>query len=177
MHVTFNYSQEDLVDATMRFAARSKTLRNMRRRQLFWGAVWLLALVMVFLKFSIMLMITAALAALIVISMSPYMYDRRYRKNLRAFYKEKFGEENEFTCQVELLSEGMKTSCADHVTLTKWEDIEEIVPTSDSVDIFGRKDRGCIVRNRGFASAEERQRFIETAASYLSRAQASVVKQ
>jgi hypothetical protein len=34
MQVSFKYSQEDLVGATVRFAARSKTLRGIRRRQL-----------------------------------------------------------------------------------------------------------------------------------------------
>ena len=170
MQVSFKYSQEDLVDATIRFAARSKSLQNIRRRQLFWGAVLLVAIVLLFLKFSIMLMITAALAALIIISFNPYLYDRRYRKNLRAFYKEKFGDENEFTCQLELVPEGMRTSGEDHSGLMRWNDIEEIVLTSDSVDIFGRKGGGCIVRNRAFASAEERQRFVETATAYLNQA-------
>ena len=101
MRVSFKYSQEDLVDATVRFGARSKSVQGIRRRQLFWSAVLLVALVMLLLKFSIMLMITAAVAALIIISFNPYLYDRRYRKNLRAFYKEKLGDDNEFTCQVE----------------------------------------------------------------------------
>lgn len=173
MKVSFKYSQEDLVDATIRFAARSKSLQGMRRRQLLWSAVLLVALVMLLIKFSIMLMVTAALAVLIIISFNPYLYDRRYRKNLRAFYKEKLGDENEFTCEVELLPEGMSTRGEDHVSLLKWQDIEEIVPAGDSVDIFGRKGGGCIVRNRAFASADERQRFIETATVYLNQAQAA----
>src|SRR5204863_5678918 len=103
MQVSFKYSQEDLVDATVRFAARSKALQSTRRQYLLWSAVFLIAVVMLLLKFSIMLMITAAIAALIIISCNPYWYDRRYRKILRALYKEKLGDENEFTCQVELL--------------------------------------------------------------------------
>jgi hypothetical protein len=54
--------------------------------------------------------------------------------------------------------------------LIRWNDIEEIVPTSDSVDIFGRKGGGCIVRNRAFVSTAERQRFLETATAYLNQA-------
>ena len=176
MKVNFKYSQEDLVDATVRFYARSKSVQGIRRRQLFWSAVLLVALVMLLLKFSVMLMVTAALAALIIISFNPYLYDRRYRKNLRAFYKEKLGDENEFTCEIELLPEGMRMSGEDHLTLLKWQNIEEIVPGSDSVDIFGRKGGGCIVRNRAFASAEERQRFIETATAYLNQAAGSATQ-
>jgi hypothetical protein len=176
MKVSFKYSQEDLVDATVRFYARSKSLQGIRRRQLFWSAVLLVALVILLLKFSVMLMVTAAVAALIIISFNPYLYDRGHRKNLRAFYKEKLGDENEFTCEVELLPEGMRTSGEDHLALVKWQDIEEIVPTSDSVDIFGRKGGGCIVRNRAFASAEERQLFIETATAYLNQAPGSATQ-
>jgi hypothetical protein len=170
MQVSFKYSQEDLVDATVRFAARSKSLQSIRRRTLFWSAVLLVAVVMLILKYSIMLTITAALAVLIIISFNPYLYDRRYRKNLRAFYKEKLGDENEFICQVELVPEGMRNSSEDHLTLMRWGDIEEIVPTNDSVDVFGRKGGGCIVRDRAFASAEDRQRFVETATAYLNQA-------
>jgi YcxB-like protein len=172
MQVSFTYSQEDLVDATVRFALRSRALQSVRRRQLFWSAVLLVALVVLVIKFSIMLAITTGIAALIVIIFHPFLYDRRYRKTLRAWLKEKLGEENEFTCQVELLPEGMRCSGADAMSLTKWEDIEEIVPTSDSVDIFGRKGSGCIVRNRAFATAEERRRFIETATGYMNQASA-----
>ena|ERR1051325_35216 len=173
MRVSFKYSQEDLVDATVRFAARSKSVQSIRRRQLFWSAVLLVAVVMLILKFSIMLMITAALAALIIISFNPYLYDRRYRKNLRAFYKEKLGDDNDFTCQVELLPEGLRTSGEDHLTLMRWDDIEEIVPGNDSVDIFGRKGGGCIVRNRAFGSTEERQRFIDLAREYMNKSRIS----
>ena len=79
MQVSFKYSQDDLVDATVRFAARSKALQRARRQYLLWSAVFLIAVVMLLLKFSIMLMITAAIAALIIISCNPYWYDRRYR--------------------------------------------------------------------------------------------------
>jgi hypothetical protein len=176
MKVSFKYSQEDLVDATVRFAARSKSLQGMRRRQLLWSALLLLALVILLLRFSMMLLIPAVVTGLIIIIFNPYFYDRRYRKTLSAFYKEKLGDENEFTCEVELLPEGMRTSGEDHLALLKWKDIEEIVPTSDSVDIFGRKGGGCIVRNRAFASAEERQRFIETATAYLNQAAGSATQ-
>ena len=178
MKVSFKYSQEDLVDATVRFAARSKSLRDIRRRQvLFWSLLFLAALILLISRFSVVRMGAAAVTAIMIISLVPYLYDRRYRKNLRAFYKEKLGDENEFTCEVELLPEGMRSSGEDHLSLIKWKDIEEIAPSNDSVDIFGSKGGGCIVRNRAFTSAEERQRFIDTATTYLNQARAVSVTQ
>lgn len=169
MRVSFKYSQEDLVDATVRFAARSKAVKGMRRRQLFWSAVLLASLAILILKVSIVGMLVAAVAVVVVIIINPYLYDRRYRKNLAKLYKEKLGSENEFTCEVELLPEHLKTSSQNCWSAMEWKDIEEFVPTGDSVDIFGRKGGGVIVRNRAFSSAEERNRFIDLAREYLKK--------
>ena len=174
MQVSFTYSQEDLVDATVRFAERSKALRDNRRRQLFWSAVLLASVAVLILKVSIMGMIVAASAVFVVVIINPYLYDRRYRKILRNLYKEKLGDENEFVCEVELLPEGMKTSSQNHQCTTEWSTVEAIEPTSDSVDIFGRKGGGCIVRNRAFSSPRERQEFIDLARQYMNRSQSSV---
>jgi hypothetical protein len=48
------------------------------------------------------------------------------------------------------------------------------VPTSDSVDIFGCKGSGCVVRNRAFISAHERQSFIDLARAYMNKSRSSV---
>jgi hypothetical protein len=170
MRVSFKYSQEDLVDATVRFAARSKAIRDIRRRGLFWSVVLLASVAIVIFKISIAGMIVAVVAVLVVVIMNPYLYDHRYRKNLRKIYKEKLGDEDEFICEVELLPEGLQTSGTNFHSTTEWDAIEDIVPTSDSVDIFGRKGGGCIVRNRAFGSPDERQRFIELAREYMNKA-------
>ena len=169
MRVSFKYSQEDLVDGTVRFSARSKALHDIRRRQLFWSAVILGLLALLIFKISIVAMIIAAVAVLVVVIINPYLYDHRYRNNLRKFYKEKLRDEDEFTCEVELLPEGMKTSGQNFHCTMEWSTIEDVVPTGDSVDIFERKGGGCIVRNRAFGSPEERQRFIDLAREYMNK--------
>ena len=125
MRVSFKYSQEDLVDATVRFSARSKALRDIRRRQLFWSAVILGLLALLIFKISIVGMIVAAVAVLVVVIINPYLYDHRYRNNLRKFYKEKLGIEDEFICEVELLPEGMKTSGQNFHCTMEWSTIED----------------------------------------------------
>jgi len=173
MRVTFKYSQEDLVDATVRFAARSETLRRARRRNLFWNAAALISVTLLILKVSFIATLFYAVVALVVIIINPYLYDRRYRKTLTNIYKEKLGDQNEFTCEVELLPDGMKTSGEDCWSTTEWNKIEAIVPTGDSVDIFGTNGGGCIVRDRAFNSAEERQRFIDLAREYVNKSHGS----
>ena len=176
MRVQFIYSQEDLVDASLRFAARSKSVRLMRRKRTAWLALLAWLLVFVFFRFSFHGAIVGLVAALIVVITDPLVYNYELRKNLRKIAKERYGEENEFVCEVELLPEGLKTSgktSGENIQgTTGWETIEEVVSTDDSVDIFGRKG-GVIVRNRAFSSAEERARFIELAREYMNQARAA----
>jgi hypothetical protein len=167
MRVQFSYSQEDLVDASLRFAARSKSVRLMRRKRTAWLALLAWLLVFVFFRFSFHGAIAGMIAALIVVITDPFTYNYELRKNLRKIAKERYGEENEFVCEVELLPEGLKTSAENIQGTTAWKTIDEVVSTDDSVDIFGRKC-GVIVRNRAFSSAEERARFIELAREYMA---------
>src|ERR1700730_5011990 len=172
MRVQFNYSQEDIVDASVRFFARSKSLRLMRRKRTAWLALLAWLLVFVFFRFSFHGAIAGMAAALIVVITDPFIYNYELRKNLRKIAKERYGEENEFVCDVELLPEGLKTSAENIHGTTEWETIEEVVSTDDSVDIFGRKT-GVLVQSRAFSSAEDRARFIELVREHMNRAGAA----
>ena len=88
MRVSFKYSQEDLVDATVRFAARSKAIRGIRRRALLWSVVLSVSLAILFFKFSILATIIFMLTGLVGVIINPSLYDRRYRNNLRKRYRE-----------------------------------------------------------------------------------------
>ena len=173
MRVQFTYSQEDLVDATMRFSARSKSIRAMRLKRLVWSALLVGSSIFVLFRFSLKGAIAGAAAVVIIFIADLFTYNYQYRKNLRKIWKEQYGEENEFSCEVELLPECLKVSGKNSQCRTEWETIEEITSTKDSVDIFGRKGGGVIVRNRAFSSAEERQRFIELARGYMNLAKAA----
>jgi hypothetical protein len=173
MRVQFSYSQEDVVDASVRFSARSKSLRALRHKRTAWAALLSWLLVFAIFRFSLKAAISGLVAALLVVIIDPFTYNYQHRKNLRKLLKESYGEEDNFVCEVELLPEGLKTSGENSQCRTEWETIEEIVSTDDSVDIFGRKGGGVIVRNRAFSSAEERQRFIELAREYMNLAKAA----
>jgi len=170
MRVSFKYSQEDLVDATVRFSARSRAIRNIRRRNLLWSVVLLAAIAILVFKLSIIGLVIFLVTALVVVIINPLLYEHFYRNNLRKIYKEKLGNEDEFTCEVQLLPEGLQTRGQNCHSTTEWNEIEDIVPTGDSVDIFGRKGGGCIVRDRAFGSPHERQQFIDLAREYMNSA-------
>ena len=168
MRVQFTYTQDDMVDASKRFLARSKVVRS-------WGwqgvasiafLAWLLAFLMFFgtpLKGALIGLIAAAVCALIY----PGIHKRTIEKRLRKLCKEKFGDTNVFTCEVELRPTGLWTQANNTQTISEWEMVEEILETEDSVDIFTRQGGGVVVRNRAFKSADEKQQFIDLARSYL----------
>jgi hypothetical protein len=172
MRVKFTYNQEDLVDATVRFSARSKSLRALRNRRRLWSALLMWVIMWALFRFSIIGALIGVGAGMVVLLADLLWYNRQYRRNLRKLFRDTYGDENEFVCQVELTPEALKTSGKDCQHNTGWEMIEEVISTNDSVDIFGRQGKCVIVRNRAFGSVEDRQRFIELAREYMNRAQA-----
>ncbi len=168
MRVEFIHSQEDMVDALLRLSARSKVLRRMKlNRTILMGLVTWFVVVVLF-RFSLYGFIAGAVGAFLSALTDPWLYRYGHRKALRKIIKERHGDKREFLCIVELLPEGMKTSDADMDVMFGWDAIEEILETNDSVDIFIRTGI-CVVRNRAFSSAAERQRFIELGREYMTR--------
>jgi hypothetical protein len=69
MHVQFIYTQEDLVDASTRFLARSKTIRRWRLMELGWSRVLTWGIVfLIFRNAFIKAVLAASVAALIAVS-------------------------------------------------------------------------------------------------------------
>ena len=172
MRVQFEFTQEDSIDVTQRVLARSKVVHSWRWKGLVANAilswtVWTLAF-----GFFTASPLKGALTGLIVAGVSALLYPgarkRAVEKRLRSFHKEKFGELNSFICEVELTPTGVWTRQMNRQTTHEWKSIAEIVVTEDSVDIFTRDGGGVIVRNRAFASAADRMRFIELASASLN---------
>src|SRR2546423_13525608 len=108
MRVQFTYSQEDLVDASLRFAARSKSLRLMRRKRTAWLAFLAWLLVFILTRYSVKGFISGMVAALIVVITDPWTYKYELRKNLRKVAKERYGEENELVCELNCCRRGSR---------------------------------------------------------------------
>jgi hypothetical protein len=169
MRVQFTHSQEDLVDASMRFYARSKVLSENRRNHAIWLAIVAGFIVFALFGFSGKGLIGGMVTAVICLIVHPWYYRDLQRRGLRRWIKESYGDENDFLCTVELLTEGLKTSDVNIESTIPWETVEEIVTTSDSVDIFSRRG-GVVVRNRAFSSAEQRQQFVEMVRDSMNQA-------
>ncbi|HSP61839.1 MAG TPA: YcxB family protein [Pyrinomonadaceae bacterium] len=173
MRVQFTYTQEDLVDAAQRFSNRSRVLRSFRWREALASAVggWIVMFALTYragFKGVLLATLTAVVAALL----SLLMRQRTIKKRLRRVYHERWGEKNDFSCEVELTpSELLIRNQEPNVQgVTKWESVEEISASADSIAIFARNDGGVIVRNNAFRSADERQRFVDLARNYMEAA-------
>jgi hypothetical protein len=170
MRVTFTYTQEDLVDASTRFLARSKTIRKWRLMELGWSLVLTWGIVfLIFRNAFLKAVLAASTAALIAVLFTRLFQPVIIQRRLRKFVREKHGNEDTFPCDVELTPAAILIQdCATQTTL-KWQTVEEISVNSDSVAIFARPG-GVIVRDRAFASPDEKRHFVELAQSYLTAA-------
>jgi hypothetical protein len=171
MHVQFEFTQDDLIDASKRLSARLKAVRSFQWNGLLATAflAWLLFFVFLYrtpIQGAIIGLVAAGLTALFYPGSNRKAVDNRMRKISR----ELFGDANSFLCEVELRPDGVWVRAMDRQTLFEWPSVEEIKETSDSVDIFTREGSGVVVRNRAFASPEERLRFIELARAGVNSA-------
>lgn len=168
MRVQFTYSQEDIVDASKRFLARSKTARAWRRQDRIWFAVVLgAAIFAVFYRSPMVGVFVGLIAAIVCVALAAIFYESWLEKRLRKIVRESHGDENAFVCEVELTPASLLTLGHNTRTVTEWKDVDEIVVTSDTIDIFAKHHGGVIVRNRAFKSDTERQQFIDLASSYF----------
>ncbi len=170
MRVQFEVTQEDMVDVSRRFLARSEVAKSWRWQGLASTAffAWLLVFAFFFatpLKGTLIGLAAAAVSALIY----PTLHKRAVNKRLRKLHHEKLGDTNSFICEVELTPNGVWTRLMNQQITYEWESIKEIVVTEDSVDIIGQHDGGVVVRNRAFESLEHREQFIDLARSYLEK--------
>lgn len=71
------------------------------------------------------------MAAAIAMAIDQPLHRYQLRKNLRKVFREMYGTENQFTCDVEITPEGLKTKGREGESATDWIRIEEVVSTSD----------------------------------------------
>lgn len=162
-----------MVDASMRILARSKTIRSIRLRALLWtaGLTWGLTWLLVFaaLRASKLGLLLGLFAALIYALYYPRLNRITVEKRLRKLHKETFGDTNDFACEVELTPSGICLRQQWCQSTIEWGKVEEILVTTDSVDIF-TPGAGLIVRSRAFKSPDEQKQFVALAQSYFDAA-------
>ena len=171
MHVQFEFTRDDLIDASRRFSARSKVVRSWKTNGMLWSAFlgWLLVFAFFYrtpVNGALIGLVAAAVCALIY----PMFHERTVEKRLRKLHDEILGNETSLRCEIEINQDGFTVTQMNHRTQYEWPSVAEINETNDSVDIFTRGGGGVIVRNRAFGSAADRARFVELANTFLSQA-------
>ena len=159
-----------MVDASMRFTERSKTYRSIRLREAIWTAIisWIVIFA-IFHSAPVKAVVAATLGTLIAALLTKPMHRSITQGRVRKLIKEAHGDENAFPCEVELGPDAVRFIGRTAQIMIEWKDVEEISVTTGSVDIYGRAT-SIVVRDRAFASAEEKRQFIELAQSYLNAA-------
>jgi hypothetical protein len=170
MRVQFDYTQADMVDVSKRLLARSRAVRGWRWQGLFVTAsiTWLLVFFFL-LKTPFKGALIASLAALISALIYLPQQRRATEKRLGKLCREKFGDKNNFVCEVELSPDGILITHVDGQITCEWGAVEDIVVTADTVDIFARTG-GVVVRDRAFRSVDERREFVALAQNYVAQA-------
>lgn len=162
MHVQFEFTQDDFVDAQKRFWARWKVARSFQWRGMLYTACFAGLLVfLLFYRTPTIGAILALAAALLSAVFYPGSSRRAFEKRWRLVSREILGDGSSFLCEVEIRPEGVWVRQGNRQILHEWLSVEEIKETSDSVDIFTKDKSGVVVRNQAFSSPEERLRFIE----------------
>jgi hypothetical protein len=171
MRVKFEYNQDDLIDASKRFLARSKAVRAWRWQGLFLlaGIAWVATFAFFFRTPTTGVWVGLVIAALCVV-LYPVFYESSLERRLSRIVKETHGDKKVFVCEVELTPDKLLTSTENTRTTIEWKDVNEILVTSDTIDIFAKYGGGVIVRDRAFNSVEEKQQFADLARNYFHAA-------
>jgi hypothetical protein len=164
MRVQFEFTEDDMIDASKRFSGRLKIVHSLRLKSLLATSFWVWVLVFcIFFKTPIKGVILGLIAAALCALFLPGANKRALEKGMRKIARGLFGNASSFLCEVELRPDGVWVRSMNRQTIYEWPTVEEVKDTSDSVDIFTRDGSGVVVRNRAFSSPEERTRFVELA--------------
>jgi hypothetical protein len=169
MKVKFDFTIDDMVDVAERAMSRSPLVRTWRWEGLATSCV-LGAVVAYFVVGGSVerRLYGAIVGALVCALIYPFTVPRTRKARLQKYYREEFGGDGPYTCEVEITPAGLATVQAGLHALQEWPTIVAIHDTPDSVDFVGRGGRSLVVRNRAFRSPEERAEFIRLARSYAN---------
>ena len=168
MYVKFEFSQEDLVDATKRLVNHNNPARSKAWKSSLYSALSVGVIVFFFLRNKPTLGLLLGLVVGLIILIYPQLERSGIDRRLRRIVAELMQDPGPYVCEVEIRSEGIWVRQMNKQIIHEWPSLEAIEETSDSVDIFTRDGGGVIVRNRAFASEAERRQFIEIARSSLT---------
>lgn len=170
MKVKFDFTVDDLVDSAERAVSRSAVARGWRWQGMLASCV-LSAVVayMVVPGSPERRVFAAAVGAVICAALYPFSVGRSRKRRLQKYFREQFGGDGPFTCEVELTPGGLVTVQAGTRSERAWSTVTAIQVTDNSVDFLTKGAGSLVVRNRAFSSAEQRDAFVKLARSYAPK--------
>jgi hypothetical protein len=168
MYVQFEFTQEDLVDASKRFLNRRNPGLSKAWKSSLYSAISVGVIVFFFVRNKPMIGLLLGLVAGLIVLIYPQLEKSGLDGRLRRVVAELMQDPGPYVCEVEIRSEGIWVREMNKQIIHEWQSLEAIEETSDSIDIFTRDGGGVVVRNRAFASEGERRQFIEIARSRLT---------
>lgn len=167
MKVKFDFTLDDLVDVSERASIRSRVMRSLHSQGLI--IVCLTGAVVAFFTVAGSTerrLFAATVAAVVCALIYPFSMGRARKSQLRKYFREQFGGDGPYSCEVELTPAALVTAQAGTRAERAWSTVTGIQETADSVDFAFKGSGTLVVRNRAFRSPEERNAFIRLARSY-----------
>jgi hypothetical protein len=169
MHVQFEFTKEDLVDASIRFLRRGKVRKSVIWKSSVYSALAVAVMVFLVLQKSPTIgLVFGLIAAAIIVFLYPRWHQSSLENRLRQVANEIMTSPGPYICEVEPRGEGLWLRQMDTQIIYEWKSLEALEETADSIDIFSRDGGGVIVRNRAFASESDRAKFVELVRSSLA---------
>jgi hypothetical protein len=159
---SFEFTVDDLVDVWQRVLARSNVVRDLQRGGTILTALAVAAIAFVAVRLPMPGRILCALGSAVIVELVyPGLRRSLVRSRLRAFWREKLKGDGPFTCEVELMPDGVTTRQLSTTISIPWSQVASVTEVPDGVEIWGRNNELIVVRERAFASPEARRRFVE----------------
>jgi|GEM_PF-6165851 len=163
MRVQFEFTAEELFDASRRLAAHWKRDETFR-----WQTAAAFASIAALTAFfladgaAIRRLVFGTVGGLLGALLGWLLGPQRYRKVLRAESRRAFAQMQSPVCAVALDPVELRIEQDETATLHPWHTVTEIVEYPDCFGIYTRHRYGVIVQDNAFANREERNRFVTT---------------
>jgi len=169
MHVQFEFTKEDLIDASKRFLKRGKMRKSVLWKTSVYSAFSVGVIIFVMLQNSPMIgLVVGLIAAGIVMLLFPRWHQSNLDNRLRQAADEIMTSPGPYVCEVEPRGEGLWLRQMNKQIIYEWKSLDALEETPESVDIFSRDGGGVIVRNRAFTTVADRSKFVELVRSNLA---------
>jgi len=163
--VAFDFTLEDMVDASERTLARSRVVRGWRSQ-----AVWVSALLGGALVWLIRGDVWLGLLGGAVCGGLQVAFSRQTLKTrLLRYFRERLVANGPYRCEVELTPEALITTQNGVRTVRDWSSVEAVKDAQDAIEFHTRGAGTLVVRNRAFHSQDEWKSFLDTARQYARR--------